>query len=100
MTDGLYFPLIVNAPRHQFEGTDMSSMDASAEDYYKNFALWIALQQVSTHAGLLEEIAKDLYRRRDYPTLASEIKHAAKILRAISIVNVGQAKRRIAEEGP
>jgi len=50
----------------------------------ETFAQWIALQPASIHAGLLDCIANDLYRRRNYQTLAGEIKYAARDLRALS----------------
>lgn len=39
---------------------------------------------IFTHASLLELIANDLYRRRNYPTIAGAIKHAAKDLQAMA----------------
>lgn len=46
------------------------------------FSSRIELQPISTHITLLELIANDLYRRRDYPMIAGEIKQAGKDLRA------------------
>lgn len=46
---------------------DPSQIDLTA------FSQWIELQPVSTHVGLLESIANDFYRRRDYPTIAGEL---------------------------
>ena len=47
------------------------------------FAPWLQLQPISTHAGMLEEIAKDLYRRQ-WPTIAGEVLRAARELSALS----------------
>lgn len=46
------------------------------------FAQWIELQPIATHAGLLELIGNDLYRRQ-WPTSAEECKRAASILRVL-----------------
>ena len=48
------------------------------------FAQWIELQPIAVHVGLLELIGNDIYRRKQWPTIAGEIKHAARDLRALS----------------
>lgn len=45
-----------------------------------SFALWIELQPISTHAGLLELIGNDLYRYNLYHE-GGEVKHIAQLLR-------------------
>ena len=47
------------------------------------FAQWIELQPIATHAGLLELIGNDLYRRH-YPTIAAECKGVVRDLRALA----------------
>lgn len=48
------------------------------------FAQWLQLQPVSVHAGLLEEIARDLYRRKQWPYIAGEVKALARTLMAFA----------------
>ena len=67
MTDGLYIDTAVPEPQ-----IDLST-----------FAQWIELQPISTHAGLLELIGNDLYRR-SWPTSAGECKRAASDLRILA----------------
>ena len=47
------------------------------------FAQWIELQPISTHAGLLELIGNDLYRRH-WPTIAAECKNVVRDLRTLA----------------
>ena len=84
MTDGLYF-----YPRNsqwQIETQDPGSSAATPEPQIDltTFAQWIELQPtISTHAGLLELIGNDLYRR-SWPTSAGECKRAASDLRILA----------------
>ena len=85
MTDGLYFndePLRgpgSTCPETQLQiNTEQPQIDLST------FAQWIELQPtISTHAGLLELIGNDLYRRH-YPTIAAECKGVVRDLRALA----------------
>lgn len=77
--DGPGVPMVggVQSPAHGQDVIQEEQIDLTT------FSQWIELQPVSTHIGLLELIANDLYRRRNYPTLAGEIKRSATDLRAM-----------------
>ena len=81
MTDGFYF-----YPRNTQWQTGTQESEAAPEPQIdlSTSAQWITLQPISTHIALLELIANDLYRRREFPSLASEIKHCAKDLLTLS----------------
>ena len=80
MTDGPSLPM---NHRLMISNSPASSINRDALDL-RNFSEWIALQPVSTHVTLLDLIANDLYRRRDFPTLAGAIKSTAKDLRTFA----------------
>ena len=79
MTDGLYLR------NSQFQ-TEIQDDVATPEPQIDltTFSQWIELQPITTHAGLLELIGNDLYRRRRWPTIAAECKHVARDLRALA----------------
>ena len=58
-------------------------MDASAEDYYKNFAPWLELQPVSTDVSLLYGLAADLVSK-GWPGVAYEVRKAADDLKTLT----------------
>ena len=78
MTDGLYLR------NSQWQtGTQEGEATPEPQIDLSTFALWIELQPILTHAGLLELIGNDLYRR-SWPTLAAECKRTARDLRALA----------------
>ena len=81
MTDGFYF-----YPRNTQWQTETQGGEAplGPQIDLSTFAQWIELQPtISTHAGLLELIGNDLYRR-SWPTSAGECKRAASDLRILA----------------
>lgn len=80
MTDGFYF-----YPRNTQWQTETQKGEATPEPQIdlSTFAQWIELQPISTHAGLLELIGNDLYRRH-WPTIAAECKGIVRDLRALA----------------
>ena len=80
MKDSLYF-----YPRNTKWQTETQGGEAplGPQIDLSTFAQWIELQPISTHAGLLELIGNDLYRR-SWPTLAAECKRTARDLRALA----------------
>ena len=80
MKDSLYF-----YPRNTKWQTETQGGEAplGPQIDLSTFAQWIELQPISTHAGLLELIGNDLYRRH-WPTIAAECKRTARDLRALA----------------
>lgn len=81
MTDGLY----LRNSQWQTGTQDQGSSAATPEPQIDltTFSQWIELQPISTHAGLLELIGNDLYRRH-YLTMGGEVKSAARDLLTLS----------------
>ena len=79
MTDGQS----LTTPRIIISDSPAVSIPPDAIDL-TTFAQWIELQPIAVHVGLLELIGNDIYRRKQWPTIAGEIKHAARDLRALS----------------
>ena len=77
MTDGLYID-----PAHDTVDVSVPPCAPPVLDL-TTFAQWIAVQQISAHIGLLDEIGNDLYRRH-WPTAASDVKRVAKDLHTLT----------------
>ena len=57
--------------------------DTSAEDYCKNFTLWLELEPVSTDVSLLYKLAADL-ARKGWPGVGYEVRRAADDLKTLT----------------
>ena len=78
MTNGLYLR------NSQFQTETQDDVETPEPQIdLSTFAQWIELQPISTHAGLLELIGNDLYRRH-WPTIAAECKNVVRDLRTLA----------------
>ena len=78
MTNGLYLR------NSQFQTETQDDVETPEPQIdLSTFAQWIAIQPISTHAGLLELIGNDLYRRH-WPTIAAECKNVVRDLRTLA----------------